>query len=76
MTPCWEKSSSGLRLRTEHSLTKEGEDSAALIHEDKTKIIHECMFDVQNEVGLGRKEEAYHRACEIWLICCGIPFSK
>ena len=38
MTPCWEKSSSGLRLRTEHSLTKEGEDSAALIYEDKTKI--------------------------------------
>jgi GxxExxY protein len=48
----------------------------ALVHEDKTEIIHKCMFEVQNEVGLGRKEEAYHRACEIWLAAHKIPFQS
>ena len=39
----------------------------ALIYEDKTGILRRALFDVQNEVGLGRGEEDYHQACRIWL---------
>jgi len=52
-----------------------GEDVAmGLIYEDKTQILRRCFFDVQNEVGLGRQEQAYHRACDIWLREYGVPF--
>lgn len=37
-----------------------------LLHQDKTEQLIRGFFVVQNEVGLGRDEEAYHRAYEIW----------
>src|SRR5688500_5362697 len=37
-----------------------------LLFEDKTHLLRQCFFDVQNEVGLGRHEHAYHQACKIW----------
>lgn len=46
----------------------------ALIYEDRTKLLKGMFFEVQNEVGLGRKEEAYHQACVMWLKSAGIPF--
>lgn len=46
----------------------------SLIYEDETRILRRCFFDVQNEVGLGRQEEGYHQACNIWLKEHGIPF--
>ncbi len=45
-----------------------------LVYEDKTQILRRCFFDVQNEVGLGRQEQGYHRSCDIWLRERGIPF--
>ena len=48
-----------------------------MIYEDKTGLIRRGMFDVQNEVGLGRKEEVYHQAFHSWLKEQAIPhFSK
>ncbi len=37
-----------------------------LLHADKTKKLIRGFFEVQNEVGLGRAEEAYQRAYEMW----------
>jgi GxxExxY protein len=48
----------------------------ALIYEDKTRVLRRCFFDVQNEVGLGRQEEDYHRACKLWLGENQIPFTS
>ncbi len=45
-----------------------------LIYEEETKVLRQCLFEVQNEVGLGRREEAYHRACKSWLEKHGVPF--
>ena len=48
-----------------------------MIYEDKTSLIRRGLFDVQNEVGLGRKEEVYHHAFHSWLMEQDIPyFSK
>jgi GxxExxY protein len=47
-----------------------------LVYEDKTKVLRKCFFDVQNEVGLGRREEDYHSACKIWLRDHQIPFTS
>ncbi|MFH0880464.1 MAG: GxxExxY protein [Lentisphaerota bacterium] len=48
-----------------------------MIYEDKTGLIRRGLFDVQNEVGLGRKEEVYHQAFHSWLMEQNIPhFSK
>lgn len=44
-----------------------------LRYEEQTAILRRCFFDVQNEVGLGRQEEAYHQACVIWLKERGVP---
>jgi GxxExxY protein len=38
----------------------------ALLFEEETRLLRRCFFDVQNEVGKGRQEEAYHRACVLW----------
>lgn len=46
----------------------------SLLYEEETRILRRCLFDVQNEVGLGRKEPAYHRACELWLRSNDVPF--
>ena len=48
----------------------------SLIYEDKTRVLHRCFFDVQNEVGLGRQEEDYHRGCKLWLRDNQIPFTS
>lgn len=47
-----------------------------LIYEEYTKLLRRCFFDVQNEVGLGRREEGYHQACVVWLQQCGVPFQS
>jgi GxxExxY protein len=38
-----------------------------MIYEEKTELLRGGLFDVQNEVGLGRREEAYHQAFLAWL---------
>ena len=47
-----------------------------MIYEEETRVLRRCLFDVHNEVGLGRQEPAYHRACAIWLEANGIPFTS
>jgi len=37
-----------------------------LLFEQGTHLLRRCYFEVQNEVGLGRHEEAYHHACVLW----------
>lgn len=44
-----------------------------LFHAEKTEQLIRGFFEVQNEVGLGRAEEAYQRAYEIWASERGIP---
>jgi GxxExxY protein len=39
----------------------------ALIFEEQTRILRRCLFDIQNEVGVGYPEEAYHRS---FIACC------
>lgn len=48
----------------------------SLIYEDKTEVLRRCFFDVHNEVGLGRREEAYHQACKLWFQEHGVPFAS
>ena len=48
----------------------------SLIYQDKTQLLRRCFFDVHNEVGLGRREEAYHQACKLWFQEHGIPFAS
>ena len=38
-----------------------------MIYEERTELLRRGLFEVQNEVGLGRREEAYHQAFRIWL---------
>ena len=38
----------------------------SLLFEQETYLLRRCFFEVQNEVGLGRHEQAYHRACVLW----------
>jgi len=47
-----------------------------LLYEDKTELLMRCFFDVQNEVGLGKREEAYHRACKNWLDENAVPYAS
>lgn len=47
-----------------------------MIYGDKTEKLIRGLFDVQNEVGLGRDEERYHQAYKIWLQEKGIPFES
>ncbi len=42
------------------------ETAMSLVYEDKTAQLIRGFFVVQNEVGLGRDEEAYHKAYSIW----------
>jgi GxxExxY protein len=48
----------------------------ALVYEEFTKILRRCFFDVQNEVGLGRRENGYHDACVIWLQENNVPIQN
>jgi len=47
-----------------------------LEYEEETYILRRCFFDVQNEVGLNRKEEAYHQACVLWFREHGVPVAS
>jgi GxxExxY protein len=47
-----------------------------LIYQDRTEILKRMLFEVQNEVGLGRQEKAYHQACLLWLQEERIPFAS
>jgi GxxExxY protein len=47
-----------------------------LIYADRTSLLKGMFFDVQNEVGLGRQEAAYHNACKIWLQQHDVPFAS
>ena len=38
-----------------------------MLYGDQTKVLRRGLFDVQNGVGLGRHEEAYHQAFKVWL---------
>lgn len=44
-----------------------------MIYEDRTRILRQGLFEVQNEVGLGRSEEVYHQASRAWLASHGVP---
>ena len=44
-----------------------------LLFEQETHLLRRCFFEVQNEVGLGRHEEAYHQACVMWFGEHGVP---
>lgn len=48
----------------------------ALLYRDRTARLKQMFFEVQNEVGLGRHEEAYHRACVLWLQSHRMPFAS
>jgi len=47
-----------------------------LIYREKTEVLRKGLFDVQNEVGLGRDEGVYHRAFCQWLEAAAIPFAS
>jgi len=44
-----------------------------MIYEQKTRLLRRGLFHVQNEVGVGRHEEAYHQAYCMWLTEQGVP---
>jgi GxxExxY protein len=44
-----------------------------LIYREETEQLISGLFAVQNEVGLGRHEEAYHQAYNIWLAEQSLP---
>jgi GxxExxY protein len=46
----------------------------SLIYEEKTELLRRGLFDVQNGVGVGRREEAYHRAYRMWLDDEAVPY--
>ncbi|MEX2607591.1 MAG: GxxExxY protein [Kiritimatiellia bacterium] len=48
----------------------------AFLYSEETYLIRGGLFVVQNEVGLGRKEEVYHQAFKVWLEKRGIPFAS
>ncbi len=45
----------------------------SLFCEERTKLLIGGFFAVQNEVGLGRDEEAYHQACKLWFAEHAVP---
>jgi len=47
-----------------------------MIYKNKTGLLIKGLFDVQNEVGLGHAEEAYHQAYKVWLEEHNIPFTS
>ncbi len=47
-----------------------------MIYEDKTLILRQGLFEVQNEVGVGRSEEIYHQAYRVWLASHGVPYES
>lgn len=47
-----------------------------MIYEEETALIRKGLFEVQNEVGLGRHEEVYHKALRLWLKRENIPHTS
>lgn len=47
-----------------------------MIYEEQTRVLCRCFLDVQNEIGLGRREEAYHEGCRRWLTANHIRFQS
>lgn len=47
-----------------------------MIYEDKTQILRGGLFEVQNEVGLGRSADIYHQAFHQWLISNNVPHAS
>ena len=47
-----------------------------MIYENQTGLLWQGLFEVQNEVGVGRREEAYHQAYRIWLKEQAVPFGS
>ena len=47
-----------------------------LIYREETEQLIKGFFAVQNEVGLGRHEEAYHQAYNIWVAEQSMPVSS
>lgn len=45
-----------------------------MIYEEKTGLIRKGLFEVQNAVGVGRREEAYHQSLRMWLEDQKVPF--
>lgn len=45
----------------------------ALMLEEYTHTLRRAFYDVQNEVGLGRQEEAYHQALKLWFAENSLP---
>jgi GxxExxY protein len=45
----------------------------SLAFQRETYLLRQCFFEVQNEVGRGRQEEAYHQACALWFKERGLP---
>lgn len=50
------------------------ENSGKLMFENETALLIKGFFEIQNEVGLGRDEQAYHNAICEWLAAMDIPF--
>ena len=48
----------------------------AILYKDKTAILRRYFFELQNAVGLGGHEKAYHRACELWRESNAVPFAS
>jgi len=45
-----------------------------MLYEERTGLLRAGLFEVQNEVGIGAREEAYHRAFAMWLDGEGVPY--
>ena len=46
----------------------------SLIYKEETHRLRRGLFDVQNEVGLGKHEKGYQQGCELWLKESDVPF--
>jgi len=46
----------------------------SLIYREESGRLRGCSFDVQNAVGLGKREKGYQNGCQLWLEGQGVPF--
>ena len=47
-----------------------------LMHAEQTELLRRAFYDVHNEVGLGRQEEAYHQALKLWFADNSLPVAS
>lgn len=47
-----------------------------MIYEKETALLRKGLFEVQNQVGLGRHEDIYHKALVLWLQNEGVPYTS